>query len=438
MDSALPGITATLNEPRASACAEITGDQAVFTSVRTPMSEGYRLIAASAGLTAAEKTEIAKRSPSHDGLCGSDDRATAVAFYKLPGGRLCVALSRTAGLEPSGRGGLRVYTWAFVFDSSSFDAFAYDPFNVLRAAEACGLGAPELKPEETLPVVQLSTNRSPGMNETAAAISGVGVDWLSYVLQAAYQGQRVILAGEEDARGVIEAALLGLPRSMRQDVSFACGLKFSIGRGFTLIGVTGDMTATERIIRGHPLTLVRPQAAAPPPPYDRSEWPRMVAEYWTEAAYEELQEFTGQEFPDCTLSALERIAALRKDTSRASVAGPAELLALAERRLTHVRTDPLERRLLADLLGTIRLRLEQVWTGATEVELTAAWPTLVACAAKSPQAFRFAVPLIGSILRRLAATAPTTALERALDVPGKETLRTIGADLRAVLEATQR
>ena len=47
-------------------------DQAIFTSVRTPMGEGYRIIAASKGLTAEERKALTKLSPSHDSLCKSD------------------------------------------------------------------------------------------------------------------------------------------------------------------------------------------------------------------------------------------------------------------------------------------------------------------------------------------------------------------------------
>ncbi|RME37117.1 MAG: hypothetical protein D6788_10140, partial [Planctomycetota bacterium] len=89
-------------------------DQAVFTSLRTPMGEGYRVVAASAGVRPEERRVITRVSPSHDSLCDdgreSKERVRALACYPLPTGRLCIALSLPAGNEHTGRGGLRVYT----------------------------------------------------------------------------------------------------------------------------------------------------------------------------------------------------------------------------------------------------------------------------------------------------------------------------------------
>ena len=90
--------------------------------------------------------------------------------------------------------------------------------------------------------------------------------WLSHLVHAALTGQRLILVGDSDGRGLIETALLGLPAALRADVSVACGLKFSIGRALGLNGITGDTAATARIIRGHELELLRPCADAMPPP----------------------------------------------------------------------------------------------------------------------------------------------------------------------------
>ena len=449
MDSQLPGVTTTPAAGELARDATVPCEQAIFSSVRTPMGEGYRLIAASAGLTPDEKIEITKQSPSHGGLCGGDDQATAVAFYALPTGRLSAAWSYPAGREHSGRGGLRVYTRAVIFDRGSLSAFAYNPFNVFRAMEACGLGTPELKPEETLPTLGLPTNHTKREDEPAAAIRRVGIDWLGYILTTvgpafqpvectAHTGKRAILVGDDDPCCLIEAALLGIPGTLRENVSFSCGLKFTVGRTFTVTGVTGDTSAVERLIRGHGLVLVRPDAEIPAPPFERGEWQRMVAEHWSGAAWCELQDFTSQEFPDCSFPALERIAALRNETNRASVSGVAELLALAERRLEPAPTDEFENHLLADLLGTIRLRLETIWSKATEAELTNAWPALVALARKSPRAFGYTIPLVGLVLRRVASTSPAAALRLGLQIGGAETVRAIASDLQAVVDATER
>ena len=71
----------------------LTCDQAIFTSVRTPMGEGYRIIAASRGLSSPEKQAITRMSPSHGALCvspvgeeGSQVDPSAASFYALLSG----------------------------------------------------------------------------------------------------------------------------------------------------------------------------------------------------------------------------------------------------------------------------------------------------------------------------------------------------------------
>ncbi|MCP4594237.1 MAG: hypothetical protein GY842_26200 [bacterium] len=433
MDPQLPGVSPTgAGTPHASVPCE----QAIFTSVRTAMGQGYRLIASSPGLTPEEKTEITKRSPSHGGLCNADN-GSAVAFYPLPGGRLCAALSCAAGQEQSGRGGLRIYTRAAVLDRSSFDKFAGNPLNVLRALEQSGLATPDLEPAKTLPVVHLAPDARCRSDETLEALDRVGRDWLIFMLQAALAERRVILAGTDDPLVLIEAVLLGLPNSVRESVSFASGLTFSIGRAFTLTAVSGDTRGIERIIRGHPLALVHPQAHTPPPPLELGEWSRMVTEYWNESAHVELARFTGEAFEDCSPEALERVAALRNETSRASVSGAAELLVLALRRVTQGTADGLENRLLADLLSTIRMRLQRIWSTAGQQELVQEWPALVDLVRKSPLAFQHLTPLVGLVLTRLAITTPLKAMEYALEIAGDPMVRTLESELDNVAEAVE-
>jgi hypothetical protein len=56
---------------------------------------------------------------------------------------------------------------------------------------------------------------------------------------------------------------------------------------------------------------------------------------------------------------------------------------------------------------------------------------------KSPAASRYALPLAGTLLRRLAAEAPLAALDAALDLARESHLQVINSELRTVLRATQ-
>ncbi len=114
-------------------------DQAIFTSVRTAMGEGYRIIAASPGLRTDEKQAVTRNSPSHEGLCASQQTdaydgwpIAAASIYKLTSGRLCVALSCSAGAEHTGRGGQRIYTHSVVFAAEEFAHCGFNAFHVLR------------------------------------------------------------------------------------------------------------------------------------------------------------------------------------------------------------------------------------------------------------------------------------------------------------------
>ena len=62
-------------------------EQAIFTSKRTATACGYRIVAASAGLKAAEKRVISARSPSHGGLIHDGADACGLSFYHLPAER---------------------------------------------------------------------------------------------------------------------------------------------------------------------------------------------------------------------------------------------------------------------------------------------------------------------------------------------------------------
>ena len=114
----------------------LSADHTIFTSVRTPMGCGYRLIAASPGVTAEERTKITRWSPSHGNLCSDNPAAEGLASYLLSTGRRCVAWSRHAGPEPTGRGGLRIHTHAVLLTAEAYRQFACMPAAVLQAIAA--------------------------------------------------------------------------------------------------------------------------------------------------------------------------------------------------------------------------------------------------------------------------------------------------------------
>ncbi|HSW46600.1 MAG TPA: hypothetical protein VLM89_13630, partial [Phycisphaerae bacterium] len=82
----------------------------MFTSIRSPMGQGYRLIAASGRVKPEEKVDILRCSPSHASLCDESPDALGLLCYPLKTGRYCIGCCLHAGVEHTARGGLRVYT----------------------------------------------------------------------------------------------------------------------------------------------------------------------------------------------------------------------------------------------------------------------------------------------------------------------------------------
>ncbi|MCP4248680.1 MAG: hypothetical protein GY778_16670, partial [bacterium] len=152
-------------------------EQAIFTSIRGPAGSGYRLVAASDGLGRDERQQIATRSPSHDALCDPRPDATALSFYSLDSGRLCLAHSCYAGLEGTGRGGWRTYTRAVVTDVPGFARFGYNPFEMARSLVDSGQAEADLTPPPALPALKLPARAAPPAAALPPRVARPNPDW---------------------------------------------------------------------------------------------------------------------------------------------------------------------------------------------------------------------------------------------------------------------
>ena len=85
-------MTAGLRSGRSAGDGVVQVERAVFTSMRSPMGEGYRIVAASNGICADERREILRCAPSHGSLCDSSPGATGLASFGLDNGRRCIFL----------------------------------------------------------------------------------------------------------------------------------------------------------------------------------------------------------------------------------------------------------------------------------------------------------------------------------------------------------
>lgn len=401
-------------------------DQAIFTSVRTAMGEGYRIIAASPGLRADEKQVMTRNSPSHEGLCGSPQTdahegwpIAAASFYNLTSGRLCVALSCPAGAEHTGRGGQRIYTHSVVFAAADFVHCAFNAFHVLRAMIAADLHQPCLKPPPVMEQIVLEIDTQydnltmPRLHEGLCGPAGCRV--LEGVLRD--RGQIVDLGGH--CLSSTEALLLGLPGPARAKTSFGAGLRFSPSRKRMLHTLHDEKGTTKQRLVGQPVDFTD-AAHLQALPASPSAWMTFVARRWKNGDCARLAIETSRPFEDVGAEARERIGGLYNDIDAIPEMATDALLAISLERLRNVGNG-VEQNITTEFLAEAGRTLAIKFGNASWTELAPHWQSLVAtwrCANGQPA---FVQPLLAAMLRAAMRDDPMLAAERALvlaqDVP---------------------
>ena len=393
-------------------------DQAIFTSIRTPTGEGYRIIAASRDLKPIEQQAITRSSPSHDALCLPDDEneldTFGASFYRLPTGRLCVAYSCFAGVEHTGRGGKRVYTHNIIVDEVGFTASGYNPFAILRAMDAAGLHAPTLKPKNPLPQIELTLDETDGHALPAAFGCMLTPEWRRWIVDALLDGQSLIVNLTERWTANAEAFLLALPGPIRADLSFGAGLHYSMARAHRLSFVHDDPNVVKSKSAGHNLVFVDP-SAQPAPDATPSAWASFVDRHWQHDAAATLAERTSQPFTDVSVEACQRVAGIYDAIDRVDGCEVADLLDLVGTRLVKPENE-IEARLTDELLlasqRAIREKLNQLaWD-----DVRRHWHAIGTLWRQSAEGCRFAVPLLETTLELAGRVHPLVAAEIALDL----------------------
>lgn len=410
-------------------------EQAIFTSIRTPMGEGYRIIAASRGLRQDEKQAITRTSPSHDSLCWSPHdqegaaEKLAAAFYILPTGRLCAALSRYAGEEHTGRGGHRVYTHHVAFEPDDFPACEFNPFVVLRAMVAAGLNEPQLKPAPVLPELNLALNGTPRDQEegeescetVAPDASGEAAElwgpfagpWRRYVLHTVLEGRSIIVNLPDGWTERAEAILLGIPGPMRAAISFGAGLKYSVGRGHVLSLLVDPGGISKTRSAGRKVLFVDPAASGQPPETPSSEWLTFVERYWARGDIPGLSERTSRAFSACDSPAREQIGRLYNQIDTLAELEIESLLAQAVQSMQDAKDSKgaaVEQEFLSAAQRTLTERLvTMAWSDVQHV-----WPQICAAAQSPDVSPDFLRPVVEAALLLAARAHPAVAGEAAL------------------------
>ena len=430
---------------------ELCCDQAIFTSVRSPMGEGYRIVAASRGLKADERQHITRYSPSHEALCpvpgGSDveGRPLAVSFCALPTGRLCVACSCYAGAEHTGRGGQRVYTVSVVFESGEFAAWSFNPFAIVRAMSAAGLLTPQLKPQAVLDEVRLVSVESAfqGGNEQGrdAQRDVRGETAPTGVLERLLENRSTVLNTASDPLATAEWILAGVPGPLRATMPFSAGVRFSVGRTHRWQVVFDEKHACREKVRGKqmeyvdalaggaatsrsngsPLTRTAPptiEVAMPKPQTNASPssaWVAMVARCWSTKDLSTLLARTSKAYTDTSPPARERIGRLYREVDSVASLAPAAILEIVEVNVSNDRNG-VEGEIVDDLLRASQQALSNQVSALPVDRLRATVRRLSAVAMRGHRGAGFSRKPIHDALHALARQDAANAVEALLEV----------------------
>jgi hypothetical protein len=325
--------------------AAIVADQAIFTSVRSAMGEGYRIIAASPGLRAAERAEITRRSPSHASLSRTDPGVAALLAYPLSSGRHCVAATYAAGMEHTSRGGPRVYSHMILLDDKSYRQFECNPL-LAHAALLKEVGdVPRLDgPDRLEPLTWAS---APAKSDLLRAVMHPVLSVLAeerpvhdrrrqvdLVLQASLsllRAESVIVAGADDELDLLDELMVTLPMKIRRTLAVSAGLHYSPARQVRLSFVPADCPEAQRSSRGRNVRWLDAAAshALESSPFDR--WFDLLRRWLQSGRQEQIERITTALCGDLSMNTLSRIAAICEDLDGVEDADAARLTALAAR-----------------------------------------------------------------------------------------------------------
>jgi len=410
----------------------IACDQAIFTSIRTPMGEGYRIIAASRGLQPDERQMITRYSPSHGGMCvtapepsdqGPQPNYAAAAFYPLPGGRLCVSLSCFAGAEHTGRGGQRVYTHCVVFNEQEFVRCGYNAFHVIRAMEAAGMTRAILKPPNVLPDLQLEIRASTEAVRNLAIHPTLDSKRRGYILQRLLDDQSLVVDAEDNWLESTEVLLLGLPGPTRASVSFSAGLHFSIGRRHRLHLLHDKAGQIKRRVAGQPIECVDAHSTCETD-MDASAWALFVERHWSAGDISALAWRTSRAFSDVSPAGRQRIGKLYNHFDEIPTTDTAELLTIVAEHV-YPQDRNAEREIAEELVNEAQRHLLRRFAGQSWAEVKPHWSALVNMWKRSEQGAEFARAPIKQALQTAMRDAPLDAAGMALTIAG-ETQPTAG------------
>ncbi|NOX58968.1 MAG: hypothetical protein GXP29_08950, partial [Planctomycetes bacterium] len=336
---------------------EFECDQAIFTSQKSPMGEGYRIVAASPGIRPEEKAEITRQSPSHGALSATSQQAVGMMAYPLPTGRYCVCHCKHDGAEHTARGGQRVRTHVAILDPPGFQLFHDNPFAVHQALANVHVAALRgFNPSIPRLTLKSEVRYSPPRYLT----TGGGADTFLRVVRSLLSEDPCVLASVPEAKPTLHWALMMLPLSMRPARSFSVGVSFSLARRLTTTAIHHDLDRVKQMIAGQSIQWRDFRGEPLPQENAYNDWVEFVHRRVDQHRLHEVESLTNQMHDKITPVCLTRVAKLCQDRDVAE-SGDREVLETLQKEYDNFSfRSELESKLAGGLLELIEARLAEM------------------------------------------------------------------------------
>ncbi len=205
-------------------------EQAIFTSTRSRKSQGYHVVAVSAGITEPVSRSLATWGPSHSALLSDEPDAESLNYHAVGSDWLAVSRTVHGGPEYSGRGGFEVFTHFLLFRPEQLQGYHNNPLQFARTAQALGYLRFQANVADSLPSIDLPDHT---IMDVPSSPERTPVP-LHDVLRILKLQNRVAVLGLADPLPTLSLILKELPVSERLGLSFSTGLRLSVDRDFRI------------------------------------------------------------------------------------------------------------------------------------------------------------------------------------------------------------
>lgn len=351
-------------------------DRAIYTSVRSPMGSGYKIVGATPGISADERREIVQRAPSHGNLCDASAQARALASFALSSGRWCLFLSRHDGAEPSGRGGLKIRTDALVMCADTFAAYRCDPVQLQSAAreplDACGDDTANPEPIHVPHHAASHDVAGPPAERDDEA----GNESVLQALGALLDGRQVMLLGAPHPERTLHALLAATPIGRRAQLTCAYGLRYSTQRSFDLLLLDADARELAAVTGDERVVVIPWGKNADLPPARCDRWLGFVRKAWRSGRTEQLTQRTDALIDETSPEALNTIAFLQAQFPMLTLLNASAVESLSRIVAAIDPTGPVQRTLIDELSTALARRRKELCTETDVPPLAPATPEI--------------------------------------------------------------